>query len=144
MIRPAKLFDASKIGAILSEFVEETDWLPKLHSKAQDIQHCATMIGNGWVTVFDENGVQGFIARRENEILSLYVAQEWRSSGVGSALIRVAQKEAQSLDLWTFQQNHPARKFYHAMGFKEAQLTYGANNDEGLPDLQLHWERSET
>ena len=44
------------------------------------------------------------------------------------------------LELWTFQANHGALRFYVREGFTEGQRTDCAN-DEGLADVNLVWER---
>jgi hypothetical protein len=38
------------------------------------------------------------------------------------------------LQLWTFQRNAPARRFYEASGFTLIQETDGARNEENEPD----------
>ncbi len=140
-IRAATPEDARATGAILTEFVETTPWMPRLHSADEDRGFCATMIERGWVRVIEDGGVVGFIARNEAEVNALYVAQSFRGRGVGTALLRNAQAARDDLSLWTFQDNLGARRFYAAHGFHEVSRTDGQQTDEKLPDVQLEWRR---
>lgn len=141
MIRDATPLDAGKIGAILSEFSEHTQWMPQLHSKAEDIHFCDRMISKNWVRVYADPEIKGFIAKNGPDIVSLYVGFAYHRSGIASALIHDARTHARDLNLWTFQKNKGARQFYRAMGFHEIATTDGLQNDEGLPDIKFQWKR---
>jgi len=67
------------------------------------------------------------------------VSQDWESTscmccrisqrcGVGARCLRVAQGAFVRLQLWTFQRNMPARRFYEARGFTLVDQTVGAGN----------------
>ena len=74
-LRRAQPTDAGTTGAILSAFVEETAWMPDLHTRAEAIGFCGQMIDRGWVDVAMREGrVCGFIARQDGFIQALYVA----------------------------------------------------------------------
>ena len=142
LLRPARPTDAGRVGAILSAFVDETPWLPRLHTRAQDLHFAGTMIDRGWITVAqDATGVAGFVARDGGDIHALYVDADARGGGYGSALLRRMMAETEALSLWTFQANTPARAFYDRHGFSEIERTDGAENDEGLPDIRFDWQR---
>ena len=142
ILRAANPGDAKATGAILSAFVAATDWMPKLHSRNEDIGFCRAMIERGWMRVAeDETGVTGFIARNDCEVNALYVATETQGRGIGSALIREAQAKCARLTLWTFQDNLGARRFYAQHGFFEIARSDGQTTDEKLPDVQLEWQR---
>lgn len=142
-IRDANESDAPSVGAILSEFVDTTDWMPRLHTHEEDRGFCEKMIGSGWVRVAEIGGdICGFIARNDQEVNALYVRGDARSQGVGGALLKEAQEMSPELELWTFQENIAARRFYADHGFYEISRTNGETNDERLPDIQLQWRRS--
>ncbi|MEM6760913.1 MAG: GNAT family N-acetyltransferase [Pseudomonadota bacterium] len=142
VLRAAGALDAGAVGGILSEFIDETAWMPRLHSRAQDISFAGDMIARGWVQVaITRSGVAGFLARDQAEVHALYVARAARRCGVGAALLTAAQAHARMLRLWTFQANVGAQAFYAAHGFREVQRSDGSRNDEGLPDIELTWER---
>lgn len=141
-LRMARDLDAGAVGAILSEFVDTSDWMPRIHTRAEDIAHAARMIDLGRVHVAEDNGkVVGFCARNGDDLDALYVASEKRGQGVGAALLRHAQTVVDRLELWTFQGNEGAQRFYLRHGFVELQRTDGSGNDERLPDIQYEWQR---
>ncbi len=144
ILRPAKSTDAGKVGAILSEFIDTTDWMPRIHTRAEDVSFCATMIDRGWVTVAQGDAVHGFLAQDGDEVNCLYVANDVQGQGIGKALLDHAKSTADRLELWTFQANGGARRFYNREGFDESDLTDGQRNDEKLPDVFLVWERAKS
>ncbi|NRB33682.1 MAG: GNAT family N-acetyltransferase [Rhodobacteraceae bacterium] len=140
-IRDASPLDAGACGDILWRFQDDTDWMPKLHSAAETISFCDRMIAQGLVRVITSARVaHGFLARRGEEILSLYVTPQ--GQGLGQRLLQDAQAASQRLTLWTFQANHGAQRFYLRHGFVEIARSDGQDNDEGLPDIRYQWERS--
>ncbi|MEL6806916.1 MAG: GNAT family N-acetyltransferase [Pseudomonadota bacterium] len=141
-LRPARSTDAGKVGGILSEFIDTTAWMPRIHTRAEDVGFAGHMIEQGWVTVAEVAGqVSGFAALENDDIQSLYVAADARRSGVGSALITALKENKARLSLWTFQANSDAQAFYLHHGFEMVEETDGAGNDEGLPDMRMEWKR---
>ena len=140
-LRPATPTDAGAVGAILSEFVDDTPWMPRIHTRAEDLAHAGDLIARGWVTVAETDGVQGFLARDGEDIQALYLTAPARGQGIGRALIEDAKARSPRLMLWTFVANEGARRFYDTHGFREVTRTTG-DNDEGLPDIRLLWERT--
>lgn len=141
-LRAARSTDAGTVGGILSEFIDETEWMPRIHTRAEDIGFAGSLIDKGWVTVSETaNGVTGFLACDGKTVQALYVAAEARRQGVGRVLLRHAQDQWDALSLWTFQANTEAQAFYAAHGFAAAGETDGTRNDEGLPDVRFEWKR---
>lgn len=69
----------------------------------------------------------------------LYVDPAHTRRGLGRRLLEVAKAFAPSeLDLWTFQSNTGARRFYERHGFVSVAMTDG-DNEEGAPDVRYHW-----
>lgn len=142
-VGPAKPADAPAIGAILSDWIDETDWMPRIHKREDERAFAADMVARGWVSVARRRGaVVGFVARDGEEVVALYVARTARGQGVGTALLARAKRKSRRLRLWTFQFNHAARRFYADQGFVEIERTGGAGNDEKLPDIKYLWERA--
>lgn len=141
-LRPARSTDAGKAGAILSAFVDETEWMPRIHTRAEDISHVGAMIDRGWVTIAEKDDrVVGFSARYDAKVHALYVDPAERGQGCGTMLLVAMQDVSDRLSLWTFQANERAQAFYIRHGFTEAERTDGADNDEKLPDIRLEWKR---
>ncbi|MGJ8556472.1 MAG: GNAT family N-acetyltransferase [Sulfitobacter geojensis] len=143
-LRAARSTDAGKVGAILSEFVATTEWMPQLHTGAEDIAHAGAMVARGWVTVAEVDGdVVGFAACNGVDLDALYVSRAQRGQGVGTALLQHLKQEHAMLKLWTFQANRPAQDFYVKHGFIEQERTDGASTDEGLPDIRYQWRKED-
>mmetsp|Transcript_335 Transcript_335/g.959 ORF Transcript_335/g.959 Transcript_335/m.959 type:complete len:127 (+) Transcript_335:1512-1892(+) len=116
--------------------------MPRVHTRAEDLSFAGAMIERGWVRVAEiPPYVTGFVARDEGFIHALYISAAARGRGLGSALLRAAQAEVQALELWTFQANEAAQRFYAAHGFAPVGTSDGARNDEGLPDIRMAWKR---
>lgn len=94
-----------------------------------------------WGT-FDADAMTGMIAFRDGWIDQLYILPEAQGRGLGTALVQVAQNAFDRLQLWTFQRNAPARRFYEARGFALKRLTDGARNEEKEPDVLYLWTRA--
>ena len=150
MIRPAHPTDAGAVAAILSQFIDTTDWMPRLYTRAEELSFAGLMVDRGWVLVAEPDGpgsgVAGFLALDAGFIHALYVAQHRRGQGVGQSLLERAKSGAARLELNTFQANLAAQRFYARAGFREVGRGdgrgLGSVNDEGLPDLRLIWERN--
>lgn len=141
-LRPARSTDAGAVGAILSEFVDTTDWMPRIHTRAEDLAHAGALIRRGWVTVAERDGeVLGFAATEGSDLDALYVARKARGQGIGSDFIHYFKNALQKIELWTFQANLEAQRFYERHGFSEEARTDGARNDEKLPDIRYVWKR---
>lgn len=144
-LRPARSTDAGAVGAILSAFIDTTAWMPRIHTRAQDLQHAGSLIERGWVTVAETDGaICAFAAREEQTVQALYVDEKAQRQGFGTALLNGLKHTAPKLSLWTFQANLGAQKFYTSHGFVEVARTDGSGNDEGLPDIQMEWQKETT
>jgi GNAT superfamily N-acetyltransferase len=91
---------------------------------------------------FDGAEMIGMLAFREGWIDQLYVLPEAQGRGVGTDLLQVAQTSLNRLQLWTFQRNRQARRFYEARRFALVQETDGSRNEEREPDALYLWTRS--
>jgi GNAT superfamily N-acetyltransferase len=143
LLRPAIDADAPALGDILQDWIETTPWMPVLHSRAGTQSFLGRLIRETRVTVAVSSSAVplGFLARDGSDIPALYLAADARGQGIGSALLEVAQAESSSLELWVFQANAGARRFYARHGFRELRRTDGSGNDEKLPDIRLEWSR---
>jgi GNAT superfamily N-acetyltransferase len=65
-----------------------------------------------WVAIVDGE-VVGFLSLGDTFVEQLYVAPGWTGNGIGSRLIELAkQRRPLGLELFTFQVNEGARRFY--------------------------------
>ena len=144
MLRRLELSDmdaAARVHRIAFDHALPT--LKGLHTPDEDrwffrerVFACCEMWG-----VFGGSGMRGMIAFREEWIDQLYVLPEAQDQGVGSSLLEVAQASHGLLQLWTFQRNADARRFYEARGFRLVDETDGSRNEEKEPDALYLWTR---
>ncbi|MFD1341551.1 GNAT family N-acetyltransferase [Litorisediminicola beolgyonensis] len=143
-LRPARPLDAGALGAILDGWVRATPWMPQLYSGAEAVSFLSQMIDAGWVTTAETDGAPaGFLARDGGDVHALYLGEGARGRGIGARLLDAAKSGESALSLWTFEANTGAQRFYDREGFVPVRRTSG-DNDEGLPDIQFRWQRSET
>jgi ribosomal protein S18 acetylase RimI-like enzyme len=63
-----------------------------------------------------------------------------KNRGIGAALLDHAKAlRPEGLELWAFQKNVGARRFYERHGFRLVRLTDGAENMEREPDALYEW-----
>ncbi|SFH70903.1 GNAT family N-acetyltransferase [Bradyrhizobium sp. cf659] len=91
---------------------------------------------------FDQDALSGLIAFRDGWVEQLYVLPAAQGRGVGTELLDVAKRACERLELWTFQRNERARRFYEARGFALVEQTDGARNEEKEPDARYVWTRA--
>jgi GNAT superfamily N-acetyltransferase len=69
----------------------------------------------------------------------LYVAPDRLGEGIGTRLMAVAkERQPEGLQLWTFQVNARARRFYEWHGFVAVEETPD-RNQERQPDVRYQW-----
>ncbi|WP_375261044.1 GNAT family N-acetyltransferase [Palleronia sp.] len=138
ILRPARASDAPALAAILSDWIDRTDWMPRIHTRDEDRGFLSYLIASATVTVASRAGrAIGFLARRGDEIPALYVASP--GEGTGTLLLQHSQATRPGgFRLWTFRANTGARRFYARHGFRPLRATEG-DNEEKLPDVLLHW-----
>ncbi|MFC5418861.1 GNAT family N-acetyltransferase [Bosea eneae] len=126
-----------------ASFDERLPWLAGLHTPEEDRAYFRNVVFEEcevWGTL-EGSMLTGFIAFRAGWIDQLYVLPAYQGQGVGSALLDVAQRRCSELNLWTFQRNAIARRFYERHGFMAAELTDGSRNEEREPDIRYIWRR---
>jgi GNAT superfamily N-acetyltransferase len=125
-------------------FDDALPWLTGLHTPDEDRwfyreRMFATCMLWG---AFTDDLMTGVIAFHDDWIEQLYVLPDAQGRGVGSALLDVAKGASDRLQLWTFQRNARARRFYEARGFAMVEQTDGAGNEEKEPDARYLWIRA--
>jgi ribosomal protein S18 acetylase RimI-like enzyme len=130
----AELFAATRAASL--------PYLPVLHSADEDFQYFSGVLASCEVWVAESGGdIVGFCAFRDGWVDHLYVSPASARNGIGNALLDRAKSANTQIKLWAFQRNNAARDFYRALGFREIQMTDGAENEEREPDVLLEWRR---
>jgi GNAT superfamily N-acetyltransferase len=89
-----------------------------------------------------EGAVVALLVLRPGWVEQLYVHPDFQGRQIGARLLALAQASghaAAGLELWTFQANAGARRFYERHGFKAAEFTDGEANEEKTPDVRYVW-----
>jgi ribosomal protein S18 acetylase RimI-like enzyme len=141
-LRPAGAQDGDAIAAVFGAARRGAmAYLPDLHTATEDRAHFAGVVADGGSTVAALDGrVVAFIALGAASVEHLYVdPAHWRR-GIGTVLLGHAQAARPGgLDLWVFQRNTVAIAFYERHGFRIAEQTDGAGNEEREPDARMIW-----
>ena len=142
-LRRATIADAEAIAAVFSASFRLLTFLPAAaYRRAGSLVHRERILRECEVTLAeDERGLVSFIARRGEEVRLLYAHPDRLGSGAGTQLIEAAKASGiAALELWCFQANTRARRFYEARGFRAVRFTDGAHNEEKTPDVRYRWE----
>jgi GNAT superfamily N-acetyltransferase len=127
-----------------ASFDDRLPWLAGLHTPEEDLTYFREHLFPScemW-GAFDRDGLAAIIAFRPDWIDQLYVLPAKQGRGVGTALLNTAKAKAELLNLWTFQQNAGARRFYERHGFIAIETTDGSGNEEREPDVLYRWRAS--
>ncbi|WP_051452330.1 GNAT family N-acetyltransferase [Actinospica robiniae] len=88
----------------------------------------------------DAGVVVGLLVLGEHAIEQLYLHPSWRGRGLGDRLVELAKSRLpHGLELWTFQVNESAMRFYARHGLVEMERTDGSANEEREPDVRFVW-----
>ncbi|MEM6277714.1 MAG: GNAT family N-acetyltransferase [Pseudomonadota bacterium] len=139
-LRRALEGDAEACVDILRAWIEETPWMPLLHSRGSMLSFWRDRLANVEGYVCESDRITGFAVRDGKYVTALFVASDARRMGIGSRLLE-AVADKRDTHLWTFQANETARAFYRANGFQELSRTSG-DNEEKLADVLLFRPRS--
>jgi putative acetyltransferase len=145
-LRPARVDEKEALARLFRRAQHGMTYLP-----AMPEEHLPLVAGHiakhdeVWVT--EEAGrILGFLAIDRSEgdgpelLAKLYVEPDAQNRGVGAALLDQAKSlHPEGLELWVFQKNEGARRFYERHGFRLVKLTDGAENWEREPDALYTW-----
>jgi ribosomal protein S18 acetylase RimI-like enzyme len=142
-IRPAQPRDAEAVADALLAGRAGMTYLPRVHEDDDVrawIRDVLLPTREVWVAAGDDDRALGFAALGDDELEQLYVHPDAQSRGLGSALLdRAKERRPQGLQLWVFQRNEGARRFYERHGFELVRETDGAGNEEREPDALYAW-----
>jgi GNAT superfamily N-acetyltransferase len=142
MLRLLELNDMDQVAVVQRRSRDQAlPWINVLHTPEEDrwfFREHVFKTCQLW-GYFEDGELAGFIAFREGWIDHLYVLPTSQHYGIGSALLQVAQSNMRNLNLWTFQRNATARRFYEKRGFALIKETDGTGNEENEPDALYAW-----
>ena len=89
--------------------------------------------------------VVAFMVLGDASMDQLYVRPSWQGRGIGSALLALAkERRPDGFELYAFQVNEAARRFYERRGLALVDVNDGSRNEEGEPDARYRWSRAES
>ncbi len=142
-IRPAALDDMPACAAILNQWIDATDWMPRVHPPDDVERHYREFVFREREVFIAGRGAEiaGYICLSDdNHVTSFFVKADLRSGGLGRTLLNHAKGlRPNGLKLWTFVANTDARRFYGREGFIETECSDG-DNEEKLPDILYAWQ----
>ncbi len=141
VIRGARRADADQVADVFLRARATRSHLPRTHTDTQTRRWLAEdVLPHHRVHVATVGGsVIGFAAVHGGWLRHLYVDPAWHRRGIGTALLRTACDGREHVQLWVFQANDVARRFYTRHGFTLAEVTDGADNQERQPDARYEW-----
>jgi len=143
-LRHATDQDADAIAELFFASYRLLTFLPMLHPIEGYRRFVAgVLLKECVVTVIeDDTGIISFLALHGEEIRQLYTRPDRFGRGAGTELIEAVKSSGVAvLELWCFQANARARRFYEARGFRAIRFTDGADNEERVPDVRYRWDR---
>ena len=145
-VRRAKPKDAASVAEVfLASFNAALPTVRSVHTDDEVrrwIRDSVIARTETWVAL-DGEEVAGMISLVPGWVEHLYVAPHRLREGIGRRLLDLAKERSGGpLELWTFQVNERARRFYERRGFVAVELTDGAGNDEREPDMRYRWDPS--
>jgi len=142
VIRRARPEDAGSIGGAFVAARSGMTYLPDQPSDDGFRDFIAGRImglEEVWVAALDGR-VGGFVALEGDRVDHLYVHPDVQSRGIGSELLDLAKsRRPGGFELWVFQKNDGARRFYERHGLQLVTLTDGRDNMEREPDALYAW-----
>ena len=140
-IRRAAKADAASVADVFIAARAAMTYLPSLHSDAETRAFIGRLVEEEETWIAERNGEVVGLAIIDGGFLEhLYVHPSRFGTGTGTRLFQqVATEHPKGFQLWVFQQNVAARRFYERLGCALVRLTDGANNEERLPDALYVW-----
>lgn len=117
------------------------EYLPKIHTAEEDEAFFRSQLKDHecFVALRDDQ-IVGFVVVGNGWLHHLYVDPDKQDRGAGTLLLSAAKSRSEAgLQLWTFQANEGARRFYERHGFVLVEETDGSNNEEQVPDVRYQW-----
>ena len=123
VIRKAEITDLGRIAEIevfnyrLNFFpVFKSKWFYFVELTVENVaKRYENMLDNIWV--YEDVAVHGFVLKRDDEIVKLFVEPALQNSGTGAKLLGFAKQQGGRF-LWALEKNEGAIRFYQRHGFK--------------------------
>jgi len=141
VIRRATPEDADAISRLFARCKDEMSYIPRIPDDIRPKLGRMFIERNELWVAEEDDVVVGFVGLADHDMVDqIYVDPDFQDRGVGTELIDHAKRmHPNRLQLWVFQKNVGARRFYERHGFRLAELTDGQDNMEQEPDARYEW-----
>lgn len=114
---------------------------PLVHSREEVLAfHTGLDLAQRDLWVAESEEIVGYVELKSDWLDDLYVRPDHQGQRVGSALLDVAKAERpEGFQLWVFQSNLGARRFYERHDLVELETTDGSGNEERAADVRMAW-----
>lgn len=140
-IRAAVAADAGPVADVFIAAHATMAYLPQIHSEEETRAFIAALVREAETWIAERDGrVVGFAVVDGGWLEHLYVHPSRFGTRTGTKLFQaVTARHPKGFQLWVFQQNTGARRFYERQGCALVRLTDGGANQERLPDALYVW-----
>lgn len=84
--------------------------------------------------------IVGLLSMGQGTVHNLYIRPGYQKQGIGHELLEMAKiSSGGQLQLWVFEPNKGAIRFYKRHGFVTVRKTDGSDNEEQVPDRLMAW-----
>ncbi len=143
LLRPSSAADAEAVAEIALASYKATYDFPPVHTDDDVRRWVREELLPGtetWLAVDPDGTTVGFMSLSPDTIDQLYLLPARTGRGIGTRFVGLAKSlRPAGLELYTFQVNGGARRFYERHGFLVVDLDDGARNEEGQPDVRYRW-----
>jgi GNAT superfamily N-acetyltransferase len=116
---------------------------PPAHTDDEVRDYFATVVlpeREVWVAEKEDGSLVAVMVLEDGWLGQLYVDEPYTGRGIGADLVALAKRRRpDGLQLWTFESNTGAQRFYERHGFVAVERTDGHANEEGAPDIRYVW-----
>jgi GNAT superfamily N-acetyltransferase len=136
-IRPALPSDYRRLAEIHVLGRYDMSYLPHVHAFTSVEKWMREIVVPSRTALAAEadGGVVAYAWLHEGWLRGLYVHPSYQRRGIGAQLLSELKKIAgNGLNLWVFEANEGAIRFYERHGAKTVRTTDGSGNEEKLPD----------
>ena len=154
--RHAVLEDAASCAEIYRPYVEKTsitfEYIPPEEAESVSYTHLSyweknydfvrCLLPQSQVLVWEQDGeVQGFAGIEGRNIEGIFVSTQFRSKGIGTAILQEAKRRFPSLTLQVYCKNRRAFLFYQREGF--SIIKEEMDPDTGEAEYQMVWKKAD-
>lgn len=145
VVRRAAAPDLSACAAIINDYMDATDWLPRTVDRKTIEEMFAPALLNKRTIFVAEDGdaIIGYLSMDHEAgfIHALYLRPHAQNMGLGKALLDAAKDaRPQGFELTVFEPNADAMRFYLREGLVEVPEGRKDDTEEGVPTVLMRWQ----